>query len=156
MYAQHHDDGLILSGGYMVDPLFSPDEADLLETIQMVSLRAALHDERSPLLDKLAPDHPEGPSAWTTCGDGCCLELDDQGLTRIDAIEPWLGYLVGTLFTDHSFEGTVVMWDCGERTFSALSVEGTRVRHTPILVPTGKRARRRSNPAVGRQSLRGV
>jgi hypothetical protein len=129
----HPSDGVVISGALQIAPHLSRDAMDLLQAIAAASLRSAVDDTPSALVDQLAPGHPDGPSPWVSCPEGCCLDMNDDTYIRIDAIEPWLSYLVGTLLVDHSFSGALMLWDCAERTFSALVVDGTRVCRKPVL-----------------------
>lgn len=142
MHPSHPTDGLTLCGSLNITPPLDHDEVDVLHTIAISSFRAVLEEVSSGLVDRLAPGHPDGPSCWLPCQDGCCLEIDERGFARIDAIEPWLRYIVGTLLRDHSFSGALVMWDHAERRFTALAVEGSRVRRRPVLEPARSTSRR--------------
>lgn len=133
MHPRHATDGFVISGSIAITPPLNNDEADLLQAISMVSFRSAVEDAPSAFLAKLAPGHPEGPSGWLSCEDGCCLEIDERGYVRIDAIEPWLAFIVGTLLADHALAGSLMLWDCADRTFTALTVDGTRVRRRAVL-----------------------
>jgi hypothetical protein len=150
----HPDDGVVISGSLRIDPPLRPDEMDRLRAIASSSLRASLDDKPSTLVDELAPGHPEGPSPWVCCPDGCCLDLWDNAYVRIDALEPWLTYLVATMLADHAFDGALMIWDCATRTFSALVVEGTRVRRRPVLQRrTGDRRSARSRGGTGLRAI---
>lgn len=143
MYAPlHADSGLTLSGSLTITPRLGADAMDLLNAIAPASLRASLDQKPSALVDTLAPGHPDGPNPWVSCPDGCCLDISEDAYVRVDAIEPWLAYVVGTLFVDHSFTGALVFWDHADRTFSALVVEGTRVRRQAVLRRTPGRSSR--------------
>lgn len=137
----HPTDGLVLSGSLSIDPPLDGDRRDLLETISWTSLRSCLEGQSSGLLDQLAPGHPDGPCPWTACPEGCCLDMSEDGLVRVDAIEPWLAFLVRSPLADHDVSGAVVMWDCADRTFSALTVEGSRVSRRAILERRSRRLR---------------
>ena len=150
----HPADGVTLSGSLRIDPPLGADEMDRLRTIAASSLRAALDEKPSALVDQLAPGHPEGPNPWVSCPDGCCLDIFEDAYVRIDALEPWMAYLVGTLLVDHAFAGALMFWDCATRTFSALVVEGTRVRRVPILQRRAGKAR--SGQGGGRAGLRAI
>ena len=150
----HPDDGVVISGSLRIDPPLRADEMDRLRAIASSSLRASLDHKPSTLVDELAPGHPEGPSPWVCCPDGCCLDIDDNAYVRIDALEPWMAYLVGTLFADHAFDGALMFWDCATRTFSALVVEGTRVRRRSVL--PSRTGDRRSGRARGQTGLRAI
>jgi hypothetical protein len=128
----HPTDGIELIGSIQIAPPLSHDEIDLLDTIEIASFRAAVEHKPSALVDRLAPDHPDGPSSWVACPDGCCLEISTAGFAQVKAIEPWLAFLVGVQFKDHAFSGAMMFHDCADRTFSALCVEGSRVRRKPI------------------------
>lgn len=153
----HPDDGVVISGSLRIEPPLRADEMDRLRAIASSSLRASLDDKPSTLVDELAPGHPEGPSPWVCCPDGCCLDLWDNAYVRIDALEPWMAYLVGTLLADHAFDGALMLWDCATRTFSALVVEGTRVRRQAVLQGRTRHGRGTGRrPEVGQRGLRSV
>lgn len=141
MYAPDHPtDGLTLSGSLRVTPAASRDSIDLLDTVVSASLRAVMDERPSALLEQLAPQHPDGASGWLLCGRGCCLEILPDGYVQVDAIEPWLSYLVRTTLADHDVSGAVMIWDHAAREFTALTVDGTRVRRQAVL-----RGRRRAD-----------
>lgn len=137
----HPTDGLVLSGSLTIDPPLDGDGRDLLEAISWASLRSCLEGETSGLVDQLAPGHPDGPCPWVACPDGCCLDMSEEGLVLMTAIEPWLAYLVRAPLAGHDVSGAVVMWDCADRSFSALTVEGTRVGRREILQGRSRRLR---------------
>ncbi|TYL45828.1 hypothetical protein FXB39_15980 [Nocardioides sp. BGMRC 2183] len=152
---QHPHDGLVMTGSLKISPPLDRDDVDLLDTVASASLRAAVDDHPSALLDRLVPDHPDGPSGWVTCDQGCCLEVDPCGLVNPDAMEPWLRYLVETLLGDHDISGAIVTWDCADRTFTAMTVEGTKVRRHPVL-ERPRRDRARASSGRGAAALRSV
>lgn len=134
MYAPlHADSGLTISGSLTIGPRLEGDAIELLHAITPASLRSSLDAKPSALVDALAPGHPGGPNPWVSCPDGCCLDISESAYVRVDAIEPWLAYLVGTLFASHTFTGALMFWDHADRSFSALVVEGTRVRRQAVL-----------------------
>lgn len=148
MYPQHPSDGLVISGSIRISPPLTGDEAELLAAIATASFRSVLTDAPSRVVERLAPGHPAGPSGWMACPDGCCLDLDAGGLMLVEAIEPWLTYIVTDLLADHDFNGALMLWDCAERTFTALTVEGPRVRRRAVLRPRGaEQSRSRSAPS---------
>lgn len=150
----HPADGVVISGSLRIDPPLGADERDRLRAIASSSLRASLDGKSSALVDQLAPGHPDGPSSWVSCPDGCCLDLSDDVYVRIDALEPWMAYLVGTLLVDHTFGGALMFWDCATRTFSALVVEGTRVRRRPVLQRSaGRGGASRSRSEAGLRAI---
>lgn len=132
MRPTHPTDGYEIIGSVRITPPLSPDEVDLLDTIEVASYRAALDGAPSALVERLAPGHPEGPSSWVACPDGCCLQISETGFALISAIEPWLAFLAGELLTDHTFSGTMMFHDCADKTFSALCVDGSGVQRKPI------------------------
>jgi len=128
----HPVDGIEIIGSIRIVPPLTRDEVDLLDTIEIASYRSALEKTPSALVEQLAPDHPDGPSSWVACPDGCCLQISETGFAVVSAIEPWLAFLVGELFKDHAFSGAMMFHDCADRTFTALSIDGSRVRRRPI------------------------
>lgn len=151
MYAPlHADTGLTISGSLTISPRLDSDAVELLHAIALASLRSCLDDKPSALVEALAPGHPDGPNPWVPCPDGCCLDISETAYVRVDAVEPWLAYLVGTLLVDHTFAGALMLWDHAERAFTALVVEGTRVRRQAVL----RRAPGRSGRA-GRDRVAG-
>jgi len=153
MYQPDHPrDGVTFSGTLTVTPRIGGEGIELLTAIATTSLRAAINDKPSTLVDTLAPDHPDGPNPWIACPDGCCLELNEYLWVRLESVEPWLRYVVQTTLADHAIEGTIMMFDHASRTFDALSVDGTRVRRERVLERRGGKARvakgRRSQAAL--------
>lgn len=150
MYGPHDRGSIIISGSIQVTPSLSDDDTDLLDVLSNISVRAALADSSSALVDRLAPGHPEGPNCWIACENGCCVEVGERGFVHVEGIEPWLAHLVGTLFVDHAFSGSLVIWDSVDRTFTALTVDGTRVTRRAILEPRRRAGgKRRTLEAVG-------
>ena len=72
---------------------------------------------------------------------------------RVDAIEPWLAHVVGTLLADHAISGALMLWSHADRTFTALVVDGTRVRRQAVLRPAPGRNGRTGR---GKDRLRAV
>lgn len=131
--SSHPCDDVTLSGVITVEPPLDSEQIELLATVAISSLRAALEQRTSTLVDQLVPDHPAGPSGWLGCENGCCLVVDDRGLAHIDAVEPWLRYIVGTLLVDHDLSGALMIFDHADGSFRALTVEGTQVRRRSVL-----------------------
>lgn len=157
MYTPDHpDDGLTVTGSLTISPPLDADECDRLEAIAMVSTNAALDDRPSEVLALLVPGHPAGPSSWVACRDGCCLELEHRLPARVDALEPWLDYIVGDLFDGHAFEGSLVLFDHADRSFTALQIEQGRVRRRGILGKSELRPRGRGARGSGGRRLRSV
>lgn len=146
MRPTHPIDGIEIIGSIQIEPPLSHDEIDLLDTIEVASFRAAVDKKPSALVDQLAPGHPDGPSCWIACPDGCCLDISKTGFVLSDAIEPWLSFLVGQRFKDHAFSGAMMFHDCADHTFTALTIDGSRVLRKPIALG-------RSRAASGRPRL---
>ena len=140
MRPTHPDDGIEIVGSIRIAPPLTRDEVDLLDTLEIASYRAALERMPSALVAQLAPGHPDGPSSWVACPDGCCLKISETGFAIVPAIEPWLAYLVGDLFTDHTFSGTMMFHDCADKTFTALCIDGSRVRRRPVVLDRSRAA----------------
>lgn len=152
MAQPHHDDGVIVSGAFSIDPPLDDETCDLLDLVMHQSFRSALDERGSAVLDRLLPGHPEGANPWVACEDGCCLLMEQVGLVQIDAVQPWLAYLVGTTLKAHKVSGSVLWWDIAGDEHFALQVSGRQVRKKSLLKTRAKAAQ---NPGR-RPALRSV
>ena len=155
MYRPHRPtDGVEIIGAIDIEPPLDPDDVDRLLAINLASTEAVLGERSSSVVDQLAPEHPDGPSSWIACERGCCLEIAEHSIARLEAFEPWLDYLVRAQLTSHQFAGAVMIRDCADGTFRALVVDGGRVRTKGI--PTHRRPRSRQAEEGGDRHLQGV
>lgn len=152
MTQPHHDDGVVITGAFVIEPPLDDETRDLLDLVERQSFRAALGDRNSSLLDRLVPGHPDGPSPWVSCDEGCCLMLDECGLVMLDAIQPWLAYLVDTMLKRHRVSGDVLWWDVEGRDYFTLHISGRQVHRRRLLGKRGKR----SESTAGPRALRSV